>query len=97
MLGACGQGTWGMQMALPGGALSRASADRTPTARSVYSGHRSVLVPPLELESNTSLWLWAVSQYKARVTFCSYSVMEMCTRGLGAQTGVLRVSEPAAC
>lgn len=49
-------------------------------------------MPPLELESNVSLWLSAVSQYKARVTFCSYSVMEMCTKGLGAQTGVLRVS-----
>lgn len=59
---------------------------------SVYSGHQSVLVPPPELESNVSLWLWAVSQYKARVTFCSYSVMEMCARGLGAQTAVLRVS-----
>lgn len=58
---------------------------------SVYSGHQSVLVPPLELESNVSLWLSAVSQYKARVTFCSYSVMEMCTKGLGAQTGALRV------
>uniref|UniRef100_A0A8D1WAC2 Disco interacting A n=1 Tax=Sus scrofa TaxID=9823 RepID=A0A8D1WAC2_PIG len=57
---------------------------------SVYSGHQSVLVPPPELESNVSLWLWAVSQYKARVTFCSYSVMEMCARGLGAQTAVLR-------
>ncbi|XP_037380727.1 disco-interacting protein 2 homolog A isoform X3 [Talpa occidentalis] len=57
---------------------------------SVYSGHQSVLVPPLELESNVALWLSAVSQYKARVTFCSYSVMEACTRGLGTQTGVLR-------
>lgn len=50
-----------------------------------------MLVPPLELESNVSLWLSAVSQYRARVTFCSYSVMEMCTKGLGAQTGVLRM------
>uniref|UniRef100_A0A8D2DBV8 Disco interacting A n=1 Tax=Sciurus vulgaris TaxID=55149 RepID=A0A8D2DBV8_SCIVU len=58
---------------------------------SVYSGHQSVLVPPLELESNVSLWLSAVSQYKARVTFCSYSVMEMCTKGLGAQIGALRM------
>ncbi|XP_059956273.1 disco-interacting protein 2 homolog A isoform X6 [Mesoplodon densirostris] len=58
---------------------------------SVYSGHQSVLVPPSELETNVSLWLWAVSQYKARVTFCSYSVMEMCARGLGAQTAVLRM------
>uniref|UniRef100_A0A8C3W9I1 Disco interacting A n=1 Tax=Catagonus wagneri TaxID=51154 RepID=A0A8C3W9I1_9CETA len=56
----------------------------------VYSGHQSVLVPPPELESNVSLWLWAVSQYKARVTFCSYSVMEMCAKGLGAQTAALR-------
>lgn len=55
-----------------------------------------MLVPPLELESNVSLWLSAVSQYKARVTFCSYSVMELCTRGLGAQTSVLRVS-PSGC
>ncbi|CAH2306337.1 disco-interacting 2 homolog A isoform X3 [Pelobates cultripes] len=57
---------------------------------SVYSGHQSILVPPLELETNASLWLSAVSQYKVRVTFCSYSVMEMCTRGLGTQTGTLR-------
>ncbi|XP_061081757.1 disco-interacting protein 2 homolog A-like isoform X1 [Conger conger] len=58
---------------------------------SVYSGHQSILVPPLELESNVSLWLTAVSQYKVRVTFCSYSVMEMCTRGLGPQTEALRM------
>ncbi|KAF7216017.1 transcript variant X2 [Nothobranchius furzeri] len=58
---------------------------------SVYSGHQSILVPPLELESNVSVWLTAVSQYKARVTFCSYSVMEMCTKGLGSQTEALRL------
>ncbi|KAK4817751.1 hypothetical protein QYF61_026974 [Mycteria americana] len=58
---------------------------------SVYSGHQSILVPPLELESNVSLWLSAVSQYKVRVTFCSYSVMEMCTKGLGTQTDTLRM------
>uniref|UniRef100_A0A4W3HS65 Disco interacting A n=2 Tax=Callorhinchus milii TaxID=7868 RepID=A0A4W3HS65_CALMI len=57
---------------------------------SVYSGHQSILVPPLELESNVSLWLSAVSQYKVRVTFCSYSVMEMCTKGLGSQTEALK-------
>uniref|UniRef100_A0A8D2MZC6 Disco interacting A n=1 Tax=Zonotrichia albicollis TaxID=44394 RepID=A0A8D2MZC6_ZONAL len=57
---------------------------------SIYSGHQSILVPPLELESNVSLWLSAVSQYKVRVTFCSYSVMEICTKGLGTQTDVLR-------
>ncbi|XP_057191819.1 disco-interacting protein 2 homolog A [Triplophysa rosa] len=58
---------------------------------SVYSGHQSILVPPLELESNASLWLSAVSQYKVRVTFCSCSVMEMCTKGLGSQTEALRL------
>ncbi|XP_027018364.2 disco-interacting protein 2 homolog A isoform X3 [Tachysurus fulvidraco] len=58
---------------------------------SVYSGHQSVLVPPLELESNVSVWLSAVSQYKVRVTFCSYSVMDMCTKGLGSQTEALRL------
>lgn len=61
---------------------------------SIYSGHQSILVPPLELESNVSLWLSAVSQYKVRVTFCSYSVMEICTKGLGTQTDALRVSGP---
>ncbi|KAL0985695.1 hypothetical protein UPYG_G00160630 [Umbra pygmaea] len=58
---------------------------------SVYSGHQSILVPPLELETNVSVWLGAVSQYKVRVTFCSYSVMEMCTKGLGSQTEALRL------
>uniref|UniRef100_A0A4W4ETA0 DMAP1-binding domain-containing protein n=1 Tax=Electrophorus electricus TaxID=8005 RepID=A0A4W4ETA0_ELEEL len=61
---------------------------------SVYSGHQSILVPPLELESNVSLWLSAVSQFKVRVTFCSYSVMEMCTKGLGSQAEALRVNTP---
>lgn len=64
----------------------------TSVCCSVYSGHQSILVPPLELESNASLWLTAVSQYKVRVSFCSYSVMEMCTKGLGSQTEALRVS-----
>ncbi|XP_026128382.1 disco-interacting protein 2 homolog A isoform X3 [Carassius auratus] len=58
---------------------------------SVYSGHQSILVPPLELETNPSLWLSAVSQFKVRVTFCSYSVMEMCTKALGSQTEALRL------
>ncbi|XP_036400587.1 disco-interacting protein 2 homolog A-like [Megalops cyprinoides] len=58
---------------------------------SVYSGHQSILVPPLELESNASLWLSAVSQYRVRATFCSYSVMELCTKALGSQTEALRV------
>ncbi|XP_078740523.1 disco-interacting protein 2 homolog C-like isoform X6 [Lampetra fluviatilis] len=57
---------------------------------SVYSGHQSILIPPSELEGNVSLWLSAVSQYRVRDTFCSYSAMELCTRGLGAQTEALK-------
>ena len=59
---------------------------------SVYSGHQSILIPPAELETNPALWLLAVSQYKVRDTFCSYSVMELCTKGLGSQTESLKVS-----
>ncbi|XP_075900567.1 disco-interacting protein 2 homolog C isoform X2 [Nelusetta ayraudi] len=57
---------------------------------SVYSGHQSILIPPSELEVNPSLWLSAVSQFKVRDTFCSYSVMELCTKGLGLQTEALK-------
>lgn len=57
----------------------------------MYSGHQSILIPPSELEANPSLWLSAVSQYKVRDTFCSYSVMELCTKSLGLQTDALKV------
>ncbi|XP_048868606.1 disco-interacting protein 2 homolog C-like isoform X2 [Brienomyrus brachyistius] len=57
---------------------------------SVYSGHQSILIPPSELEANPALWLLAVSQYRVRDTFCSYSVMELCTKGLGLQTESLK-------
>nr|XP_014014909.1 unnamed protein product [Salmo salar] len=56
----------------------------------VYSGHQSILIPPVELESNPALWLLAVSQLRVRDTFCSYSVMELCTKGLGLQTEALK-------
>uniref|UniRef100_A0A8B9M5I0 Disco interacting protein 2 homolog C n=1 Tax=Accipiter nisus TaxID=211598 RepID=A0A8B9M5I0_9AVES len=58
--------------------------------QAVYSGHQSILIPPSELETNPALWLLAVSQYKVRDTFCSYSVMELCTKGLGSQTESLK-------
>ena len=48
---------------------------------SVYSGHHSLLIPPSEVEANPAVWLTAVSQYKVRDTFCSYGVMELCTKG----------------
>uniref|UniRef100_H3CMA8 Disco interacting C n=1 Tax=Tetraodon nigroviridis TaxID=99883 RepID=H3CMA8_TETNG len=57
---------------------------------SVYSGHQSILIPPSELEANPSLWLSAVSQSRVRDTFCSYSVMELCTKGLGLQMEALK-------
>uniref|UniRef100_A0A4W4FV58 DMAP1-binding domain-containing protein n=1 Tax=Electrophorus electricus TaxID=8005 RepID=A0A4W4FV58_ELEEL len=57
---------------------------------SVYSGHQSILIPPTELESSLALWLSTLSQYRIRDTFCSYSVMELCTKGLGGQTEMLK-------
>ncbi|XP_028848627.1 disco-interacting protein 2 homolog B-A isoform X7 [Denticeps clupeoides] len=57
---------------------------------SVYSGHQSILIPPMEVEISLPLWLSALSQYKIRDTFCSYSVMELCTKGLGTQTEILK-------
>ncbi|RXN03839.1 disco-interacting 2 -like protein [Labeo rohita] len=56
----------------------------------VYSGHQSILIPPMELETSLPLWLSTLSQYKIRDTFCSYSVMELCTKGLGTQTEALK-------
>ena len=58
---------------------------------SVYSGHHSILIPPSEVEINPSLWLTAVSQYKVRDTFCSYGVMELCTKGLGSSIQQMKV------
>ncbi|XP_045114738.1 disco-interacting protein 2 homolog C-like isoform X3 [Portunus trituberculatus] len=57
---------------------------------SIYSGHQSILIPPGEVEVNPSLWLSAVSQYKVRDTFCSYGVMELCTKGLGSSIALLK-------
>uniref|UniRef100_A0A8C2L546 Disco-interacting protein 2 homolog Bb n=1 Tax=Cyprinus carpio TaxID=7962 RepID=A0A8C2L546_CYPCA len=62
---------------------------------SVYSGHQSILIPPMELESSLTLWLGTLSQYRIRDTFCSYSVMELCTKGLGGQTDMLKVRSHA--
>ena len=57
---------------------------------SVYSGHHSLLIPPSEVEANPGVWLTAVSQYKVRDTFCSYGVMELCTKGLGGSVPQLK-------
>ncbi|XP_077302081.1 disco-interacting protein 2 isoform X2 [Arctopsyche grandis] len=57
---------------------------------SIYSGHHSILIPPSEVEVNAALWLSTVSQYRVRDTFCSYGVMELCTKGLGSTVNHLR-------
>uniref|UniRef100_A0A8C1K963 Disco-interacting protein 2 homolog Cb n=1 Tax=Cyprinus carpio TaxID=7962 RepID=A0A8C1K963_CYPCA len=57
---------------------------------SVYAGQQSVLISPMDLEVNPALWLQSVSQFKVRDTFCSYSVMELCTRSLSSLTDSLK-------
>ncbi|XP_044014875.1 disco-interacting protein 2 isoform X6 [Aphidius gifuensis] len=57
---------------------------------SIYSGHHSILIPPSEVEANPALWLSAVSQSRVRDTFCSYGVMELCTKGLGSSVHTLK-------
>ncbi|KPM06723.1 disco-interacting protein 2-like protein [Sarcoptes scabiei] len=57
---------------------------------SVYSGHHTILIPPSEVELNPEVWLTAVSQYKVRDTFCSYGVMELCTKDLGSSIQQLK-------
>ncbi|XP_043784383.1 disco-interacting protein 2 homolog A isoform X5 [Apis laboriosa] len=57
---------------------------------SIYSGHHSILIPPSEVEVNPALWLSAVSQSRVRDTFCSYGVMELCTKGLGSSVHALK-------
>ncbi|XP_067218089.1 disco-interacting protein 2 homolog C isoform X1 [Chanodichthys erythropterus] len=57
---------------------------------SVFAGQQSVLISPMDLEVNPALWLQSVSQFKVRDTFCSYSVMELCTRSLSSLTDSLK-------
>uniref|UniRef100_T1J2G4 DMAP1-binding domain-containing protein n=1 Tax=Strigamia maritima TaxID=126957 RepID=T1J2G4_STRMM len=57
---------------------------------SIYSGHHSILIPPSEVEVNPAVWLSTVSQYKVRDTFCSYGVMELCTKHLGQSIMTLK-------
>ncbi|KAF2357567.1 AMP-dependent synthetase/ligase [Trinorchestia longiramus] len=56
---------------------------RAPTAEMIAYLDFSV-------EVNPALWLTAVSQYKVRDTFCSYGVMELCTKGLSSSIGALK-------
>jgi len=58
---------------------------------SIYSGHHTILVPPVELESCPSLWIQAISQYRVRDTFCSYPVMELCTKHLAPHISTMKM------
>lgn len=57
---------------------------------SIHSGHHTILVPPSEVEANPALWLTAISSNKVRDVFCSYSVMELCTKGLAMSVPILK-------
>ncbi|XP_046808733.1 disco-interacting protein 2 isoform X2 [Lucilia cuprina] len=56
----------------------------------VYSGHHSILIAPYEVESNPSLWLSTLSQHRVRDTFCSYGVIELCTKALSNSIPLLK-------
>lgn len=56
----------------------------------VYSGHHSLLIAPYEVEANPSLWLSTLSQYRVRDTFCSYGVIELCTKALNNSIQALK-------
>lgn len=58
---------------------------------SVYAGHHSILISPNDLQTNPGLWLSALSQYKVRDTFCSYSVLELCTKELASSIAQYKV------
>ncbi|XP_055854107.1 disco-interacting protein 2 isoform X9 [Episyrphus balteatus] len=60
------------------------------TLISVYSGHHSILIAPYEVEANPSLWLSTLSQYRVRDTFCSYGVIELCTKALSNSIPALK-------
>lgn len=60
------------------------------TLISVYSGHHSILIAPYEVEANPSLWLSTLSQYRVRDTFCSYGVIELCTKALSNSIQLLK-------
>ncbi|XP_055693474.1 disco-interacting protein 2 isoform X2 [Lutzomyia longipalpis] len=60
------------------------------TLISVFSGHHSILIAPYEVEANPSLWLSTLSQYRVRDTFCSYGVIELCTKALSNSIQALK-------
>jgi hypothetical protein len=43
-----------------------------------------------KVEANPSLWLSTLSQYRVRDTFCSYGVIELCTKALSNSIQALK-------
>lgn len=60
------------------------------TLASVYSGHKTTLIPPSEMEANPAIWFSVVSQHSIRDTFCSYSIMNICVRELAMHVATLK-------
>jgi hypothetical protein len=44
----------------------------------------------IKVEANPSLWLSTLSQYRVRDTFCSYGVIELCTKALSNSIQLLK-------
>uniref|UniRef100_A0A8C4QYM6 Uncharacterized protein n=1 Tax=Eptatretus burgeri TaxID=7764 RepID=A0A8C4QYM6_EPTBU len=57
---------------------------------SIYTGHQTFLIAPVELETLPSLWLLTLSQHKTTDTFCSGYVAELCTKNLSTQISTLK-------
>jgi hypothetical protein len=43
-----------------------------------------------QVEANPSLWLSTLSQYRVRDTFCSYGIIELCTKALSNSVQTLK-------
>lgn len=43
-----------------------------------------------QVEANPSLWLSTLSQYRVRDTFCSYGIIELCTKALSNSIQTLK-------
>ncbi|PAA59847.1 hypothetical protein BOX15_Mlig011991g1 [Macrostomum lignano] len=56
----------------------------------VFAGHQTVLLPPAELEANPAAFLLLLSQRQIRDAFCSYTVLEHCTRELAGCVDALK-------
>lgn len=60
------------------------------TLASIYSGHKTTLIPPSEMEANPAIWFSVVSQNNIRDTFCSYSIIKICVRELASHVNTLK-------